>query len=162
MSLTSQLLHNKIHKLSVKTVKITFFCRKQFKIKLISAEILKFCRNSTKSRKCAEYFEKSLNSTQILNLFWKLRFWAKSQRKWDNFGVKSSKIVCHDPQIRSIIPIFKIQLWFQPNMSQFWTSESQSWFQTLQSVSWSDLSDSDTQIVLISLPSGVITIINGL
>ena len=81
-----------------------------FQNNLISAEILKMCWKSPKWRKNEKWFQKSLISAVILKLSWKSRLSTKSQRKCDYFRLQIQKIVCHDPQIRSIFSLFKKSL----------------------------------------------------
>ena len=104
--------------------KFTFFSRKYSKNQLISAENLKFRWKSTKWRKLALYFEKSLNYADNLNFTSKSRFSTNCQRNWGYFRVKNSKIVCHDPQFRSIFLIFLIRFHFtRKPTSESWRSK---------------------------------------
>ena len=62
---------------------------------------------SPKWRKKCKLLKKSLISAVILKFTWKSRLSTKSQRKFDYFPLQIQKIVCHDPQIRSIFSLFK-------------------------------------------------------
>ena len=97
------------------------FLHKMFENNRISAEIMRFRGISRFWRKRALFFKKWLISADDLIFSWKSGLSTKSQRKRDYFRQKNVKIVCHDPQIRSIFLIFQIRFNFS------WKPTSESW-----------------------------------
>ena len=79
-----------------------------FQNNLISAEIMKKRWKSPNWRILASFLKKLGISADNLIFTRNSRLLTKSQRKCDYFRNKIHKIVCHDPQIRSIFVIF----WF--------------------------------------------------